>query len=53
MRNFSFSVTPSDTEGVKLVQDLKATCARNGTSFSFVILKALQAYVKENKDGKV
>lgn len=49
MRNFSFSVTPSDTKGTKLVQKLKADCEKSGTSFSYVVLKALTAYVEKEK----
>lgn len=40
----TFSIRSKDTELVKLVDNVKKDCLKTGTTFSYVILKALKKY---------
>lgn len=44
---FSFSVKQDDTGGLKTIKQVKDLCEKEGRSFSFIIIKALKAYLKE------
>lgn len=45
----SFSILPSDTNGLKQVDKLKKHSKKTGTSFSFLVLKAISNLNKEMK----
>lgn len=48
-RVISFSVAPSDKEGIAQVSKLKQHCKKTGISFSFLVLKAITNINKELK----
>ena len=50
----SFSVPPTDVEGLKLVKELKAYCEKTGMSFSFLCLEGLgKVKNRLKKEGKL
>jgi hypothetical protein len=48
-RIISFSIPPTDTASKEEVQKLKDHCAKTGTNFSFLILRAIRMLNKELK----
>jgi hypothetical protein len=44
---FSFSVTQDDADGLRTIKQVKDLCKKEGRSFSFIIIKALKAYLLE------
>lgn len=55
MRNFSFSVKPSEHEKLLLVQQIKKYCDERGMSFSHFVLNAIKEHFKntiKTKDVK-
>lgn len=46
-RVHSFSVAPDDKDAHELMQMVKTYCARNGVSFSYIVLEAIKKYVQE------
>lgn len=50
-RVYSFSIKNTDTEKLKLVQELKQQCDKTGVSFSHIVLKGLQL-VKEAENDR-
>ena len=42
---FSFSLRQDDTGGLETVKKVKEICKKSGTSFSFVIVKALKEWL--------
>ena len=51
-RIFSFSVKQHDNSAIKLIEDIKIYAARNGTKFSFIVIKALREYKEAHIDGQ-
>ncbi len=51
MKNFSFSVKPSDHKVITLIARIKHHCMRNGLSFSYIVVQALKAYKIEGLDN--
>ena len=53
MRIYSFSAKPKDVESIELVDFIKIYSARNGMTFSHIVIKALEKYKKEVLDKGV
>ena len=52
MKNFSFSVKPSDHAIIKMIAKIKQHCMLNGLSFSYIIIEALKAYKIKGLDNE-
>jgi len=46
-RVFSFSIKPTDTAALKLLQDIKMHGIRRGISFSFIVVTALRRWYEQ------
>jgi len=48
----SFSIKPKNTSSIKTYRLIREYCASKGITVSYVILSALELYVKEVINGK-
>ena len=51
MKNFSFSVKPSEHAIIQMIAKINHHCMRNGLRFSYIVIEALKAYKIEGLEN--